>query len=1141
LKIGIRLSPLRRYTSRLTPMKNRPFSSICCLAICGTAALAGDANQVEIAKLGGFVPKIQEASDEGFNAIKQFKLADGLSVDLWAAEPLLANPVAIATDEKGRWFVAETFRLHAGVSDIRAHMDWLEDELASTDEKAWLAILKGDPKVAFEQNAKNSERVQLVWDSKGSGKADRSKIFAEGFNEPLSGIAAGILSRKGSVYLTNIPDLWLLKDTKQTGNADVKQSLARGFGVRTAFLGHDLHGLRIGPDGRLYFSIGDRGANATAVDGSRVFNPETGAVYRCNLDGSELEIFAIGLRNPQELAFDKFGNLFTGDNNSDAGDPARWVYVMQNSDSGWRIGWQFLNKPEARGPWLSERLCYPAFPGQAAYHLPPVAILGNGPSGLTYHPGTGLAPEWKDHFFLANFSGSPSNSGILSVTVAPKGAGFDMSPIEKPIWNILATDMEFGVDGSLYLSDWVNGWGMNGKGRIYKMSAAGSSKDPLLAETQKLIGDGMEKRDAKDLAKLLAHPDMRVRQEAQFELAARGDVAVLNTVAGAHASQLARLHAVWGLGQIARKTAKEETLPLVLLKDTDPEVRAQVVKMLGDLKKLSTKAQALLIPMLSDESARVRSFSAIALGHAKARAAVPALMEALGANKDSDAALRHALSAGLAGCAEPAELVAAQNHPSVSVRLGAVIALRRLKNEGLAKFLGDADPLVVAEAARAIHDESVESAMPALATLIAKAPDIVSYPEGTKEQPGPRDAILRRVLNANYRVGQKASAEALAKFAAMSNMPTNFRLQALSQLGAWEMPPRLDRVMGLHRPLAKRDPVVAESALRPVIGTLLADASVAGGLRLEVLNLIERFLFKGMTIDLASVVSNEGEDAGVRAKALGAMAARGDAALVQSVNYAATAKAEALRNEATRLRVELHLPGGGVESLVKVLEIGTTGEKQNILSTFGTMPEQAAAAVLEEYLDRLLAGKLPVELQLEVLEAAAKRSEDGVKARLAKVQASYSPAEPLAAYKFALAGGNAAEGRKVFMEKPEASCIRCHKVNNDGAEVGPVLTGIGKRQTKEYLLESIVDPNAKIAAGFETVIVTLNDGSLHAGILKAETDTELSLMAPTGTLEKLPKAQIKNRERGPSGMPALAAILSKKDLRDLVEYLSSLK
>ncbi len=1118
----------------------RSLCSLCWLMMLGSAAFAGDDRQVEVAKQGGFVPKIQPASEEGLNAIKQFKLAEGLSIDLWAAEPLLANPVAIATDEKGRWFVAETFRLHAGVSDIRAHMNWLDDELASTNLDSWLSILKADPGVAFEKNAQNSERVQLVWDSKGSGKADSSKIFAEGFNEAQSGIASGVLSRKGSVYLTNIPDLWLLKDTQNTGTADVKKSLARGFGVRTAFLGHDLHGLRIGPDGRLYFSIGDRGANATAVDGSRVVNTETGAVYRCNLDGSELEIFAVGLRNPQELAFDKFGNLFTGDNNSDAGDPARWVYVMQNSDSGWRIGWQFLTKPEARGPWLSERLCYPSFVGQAAYHLPPVAILGNGPSGLTYHPGTGLTPQWKDHFFLANFSGNPNNSGILSVTVAPKGAGFEMSTIEKPIWNILATDVEFGVDGGLYLSDWVNGWGMTGKGRIYKMSVAGDRADPLLGETQKLIAEGMEKRTPKELSKLLAHADMRIRQEAQFELAGRGDAATLRTVAAANPAQLARLHAIWGLGQISRNTAQESIALVALFNDADAEVRAQAVKTLGDCKAFNTKALESVLPLLKDESARVRSFAAIALGNAKSKAAVPSLLAAIASNQDRDAALRHALCAGLAGSADPGTLVGLRADASVSVRLGAVIALRRLKHEGLSKFLEDVDPLVVAEAARAIHDESVEPAMSALAALISKTSSIVTFPEGTKEQPGPRDAILRRVVNANYRIGNEASALALAKFGATAEVPAAFRVQALQQLGAWENPPRLDRVMGLHRPLPKRDPGVVGNAVRPVLALLLNDKSAGNAFRLEVMNLLERFS-KGTPLDLAAVVADEKEDAAVRAKALVAMATRGDAALVQYVDSAATSHVEALRKEATRLRVELHLPGGGVEALAKVLQIGSTGEKQNILTTLGTMPEASAAAVLEQYLDQLLAGKCPTELQLELLEAAAKRSEEGVKARLAKVQESFAQAEPLSAYKFALAGGNATEGRRVFMEKPEASCIRCHKVNNDGAEVGPNLTGLGKRQNREYLLESLVDPNAKIAAGFETVLVTLKDGSLHAGILKSETEAELLLMQPTGVPEKLQKGQIKSRERGPSGMPALAPILAKKDLRDLVEYLSSFK
>src|SRR5262249_46340250 len=155
---------------------------------------------------------------------------------------------------------------------------------------------------------KAHDRVRLLEDTKGTGKIDKSTVFADGFHHAADGLGAGVLARKGNVYYTCIPDLWLLKDTKGSGKADVRESLSTGYGVHVAFVGHDMHGLRVGPDGRLYFSIGDRGLNVKTREGKTLFYPDTGAVLRCDPDGGNLEVVATGLRNPQELAFDQYGN-----------------------------------------------------------------------------------------------------------------------------------------------------------------------------------------------------------------------------------------------------------------------------------------------------------------------------------------------------------------------------------------------------------------------------------------------------------------------------------------------------------------------------------------------------------------------------------------------------------------------------------------------------------------------------------------------------------------------------------------------------------------------------------------------------------------------------------------------------------------
>jgi quinoprotein glucose dehydrogenase len=461
-----------------------------------------------------------------------------------------------------------------------------------------------------------------------------------------------------------------------------------------------------------------------------VVNTETGAVYRCNFDGSELEIFAVGLRNPQELAFDKFGNLFTGDNNSDAGDPARWVYVMQNSDSGWRIGWQFLegaSAPNPRGPWNSEKMWYPQNELQPAYVTPPIKNISSGPSGVSYYEGTGAGPEWNGTFTLCDFRGSSSGSGLWKFKLKPKGAGFEITGDEKFIWSVNATDGHWGPDGAFWLLDWYDGWEPVGKGRIYRFSDPKNSGLPIVAETKALLEKGFTGRSAAELAKLLGHPNYRVRQGAQFELAARGDDKTLVKAALSGRTVQAHLHGIWGAGQVAR-AARNTATPGVkidvlerlipLCGDPETRIRANAARVLGDAKY--GRAYEALVRLTTDSDSHTRAIGTIALSKLGRRESIPAAFALLAENADKDPYIRHAGVEALLGANDIDVLLDSVKNPSEAVRMGILLALRKLERHEITAFLHDASPRIVTEAARAIHDLPVTGALPGLAARIRR-------------------------------------------------------------------------------------------------------------------------------------------------------------------------------------------------------------------------------------------------------------------------------------------------------------------------------------------------------------------------------------------------------------------------------------
>ena len=191
-------------------------------------------------------------------------------------------------------------------------------------------------------------------------------------------------------------------------------------------------------------------------------------------------------------------------------------------------------------------------------------------------------------------------------------------------------------------------------------------------------------------------------------------------------------------------------------------------------------------------------------------------------------------------------------------------------------------------------------------------------------------------------------------------------------------------------------------------------------------------------------------------------------------------------------------------------------------------------------MEQLLAGKVAAELQLDVLDAASKR--DALKPLVAKFDASLDAKDPIAKWKVSLTGGNAEEGRKVFHERAEVSCVRCHKLQGEGGEVGPDLTGLAGRNGRDYVLTAIVHPNATIAQGYENVLVNLKNGQSYAGVIKSETAEELLLNSPEDGLVKVKVGDIQSREKGLSGMPeGFGDLLTRQDLRNLIEYLATTK
>lgn len=1004
----------------------------------------------------------------------QLYLPNDLEATLWAEAPMFYNPTNIDIDAKGRVWLTEAV-------NYRKFNNKPEERL----------------------NHPEGERVMILEDTNGDGKADASKVYVQD-PDLISPLGIAIIGNK--VIVSCAPNLVVYTDEDGDDKSDRKEIMLTGFGG----LDHDhaLHALVAGPDGKYYFNTGNAGPHiVTDVDG---WTLRSGSLYvggtpynklnhgnqvsddgrvwtggmalRINPDGSHLKVMAHNFRNNYETALDSYGNMWQNDND-DQVVACRTSWLMEGANAGYfsSDGTRYWQGDQRPGQTIPTAHWHQEDPGV----MPSGDITGAGsPTGMVMYEGDELGPQYRGMLLSAD----AGRNVVFSYKPEPTGAGYRLPRTDfistfpevdaDYKWNAVTndtrkwfrpSDVAVGPDGAIYIADWydpvVGGHQMKdqkGYGRIYRITPKGKNlKVPKI-----------DLRTTQGQIAALCSPAVNVRVLGFEALAKQGEKAV-EPVMGLLSSPnpYYRARAIFLLAQLGAEGQFEVER---LLKAVDAPVRLVALRALRSITPVNSKAN----PALT--------------------ASQKALLPLLGnLSVDRNAAVRREVA------------VAVRDIPFADCRF-------ILTN--LVKGYDGKDPWYLNALGEAADGK--EEAL------------FFDLRQSMPEDPAEWD---QRTANLVWELHPPSAVPLLKKRADNSTLTADARQQAIVTIGFIKSESAAKAMLDLSKSTNKEVADQANYWLGFRRGNDWAkflnwDQVMPNKMSAEEQKMLANrqvLLDENTSADekrkMAVIMSKDAEGA----KLLIGLAA--DGKLSDDLIKVAGPGIRTNKDQTIRTMGKEYFPWKSPTQTV-VEKPQPVVEQPAVASSSSTQPTVEAEGT------KMKAEREPVKTApvstVPVQAVSVETKEDNASApEKAEKMSNDDPAIA----QIAMLSGDKQKGQTVF----KTYCITCHRHGQQGADVGPELTQIRQKFDKNELLDNIIHPNAGIAFGYEPWLITTKKGQTYYGFLVSDGAESMVVKGIKGQKHAIPTSEVfSRRQYKTSLMPDPTALgMSNQQLADLTAFL----